>query len=81
MKREIKEFLKNSSIELLVYAALVLGYFFLVLHFLGNWLDGLFVNNRQLYAGAALGLILGQGIVLELLTTLLVRLVRAARRR
>jgi hypothetical protein len=80
MKSEIKEFLKNSSIELLVYSALVLGYFFLVLHFLGNWLHGLYVNNRQLYAWAALGLILGQGIVLELLTTLLVRLVRAARR-
>ena len=81
MKPEIKEFLQNSSIELLVYSALVLGYFFLVLHFLGDWLHDLFVNNRQLYAGVALGLILGQGVVLELLTTVLVRLVRAARRR
>ena len=80
MKPEIKEFLKNSSIELLVYSALVLGYFFLVLHFLGDWLHRLFVSNRQLYAAVALGLILGQGIVLELLTTALLRLVGAARR-
>jgi hypothetical protein len=81
MKPEVKEFLKNSSIELLVYAALVTGYFCLVLHFLGHWLYTLFSHERRMYAGVALALILGQGVVLEWLTTVLIRLVRAMRRR
>jgi hypothetical protein len=81
MKPEVKEFLKNSGIELLVYSVLVCGYFFLVLHFLGTWLNTLFTEDRRLYAGVALGLILVQGVALELLTTALVWLVRAGRRR
>jgi len=81
MKLEVKDFLKNSGIELLVYAALVCGYFFLVLHFLGQWLYTLFVHERRLYAGVALALIVGQGIALEVLTTVLVRLLRGGRGR
>jgi hypothetical protein len=80
MKPEIKEFLANSSIELLVYCVLVCAYFFLVLHFLGDWLNGLFLQDRRVYAAVALGLIVGQGVALELLTGLILRLVRARRR-
>ncbi|HWX20939.1 MAG TPA: hypothetical protein VN578_13650 [Candidatus Binatia bacterium] len=57
--------------ELVVYAALVAGYYFLVLHFLGTWLEQLFRNERRVYAFVALALILGQGLVLEVLTRLL----------
>jgi hypothetical protein len=81
MKVEVKEFIRDSSIELLVYAALVCGYFFLVLHFLGDWLHGLFVQDRRLYAGVALGLMVAQGMGLEWLTTGLIRLVRPGKRR
>ena len=77
MKPEIKEFLKHSAIELLVYSILVVGYFFLVLHFLGDWIFALFQEQRKVYAGVALALILGQGIVLELLTAALLRFIRA----
>jgi hypothetical protein len=76
MKPEAKEFLKHFLVEMLVYAGLVFLYIFLVLHFLGHWLEGLYVQDRKVYAGVALGLIVGQGIALEVLTTALLRLVR-----
>jgi hypothetical protein len=76
MKKEIKSIFKSFSIELVVYAALVLAYFFLVLHFLGGWLYHLFQHERKTYAFVALGLIIGQGIILEILTRALLRLVR-----
>jgi hypothetical protein len=77
MKPEIKAFLKHFMIELLVYSVLVFVYFFLVLHFLGGWIFALFQQQREVYAGVALALILGQGIVLELLTGALLRIIRA----
>jgi hypothetical protein len=81
MKPEVKEFAKSTSIELFVYAALVFAYFMLVLKFLGGWLDRLFVEDRKLYAGIALGLIIAQGVGLEWLTTTLIRLIRTRRGR
>ena len=75
MKRKPKISLPSVVLEFLVYGALVTGYYFLVLHFLGGWLNQLFQSDRQLYAGVALGLIIGQGILLEMLTRLLLTLV------
>ncbi|MDB6123299.1 MAG: hypothetical protein JWQ71_2292 [Pedosphaera sp.] len=79
MKPEIKAVFKSFSIELVVYAVLVVGYFFLVLHFLGDWLYHLYHNERKTYAIVALALIIGQGIVLESLTRTLLRLIRRGR--
>lgn len=81
MKPEFKKFLKHSSIELLVYSGLVVGYFFLVLHLLGDWLAALFKQSRPFYAVVALVLIVGQGMVLELLTSVLLRWIGSGRRR
>jgi hypothetical protein len=55
-------------IELVVYAVVVVAYYFLVLHFLGGWLKGLFDAHRLEYAATALALMVAQGIGLELLT-------------
>jgi hypothetical protein len=60
-------------LELMVYAVLVTGYFFLVLHFLGGALRILFVTNKTAYAFVALALIIGQGVLLEVLTSALLR--------
>ena len=57
--------------ELGLYAALVTGYFFLVLHFLGGALRSLFETNKTTYAIVALALIIGQGVLLEVLSTAL----------
>ena len=58
-------------LELGLYAVLVTGYFFLVLHFLGGALRNLFETNKTTYAVVALALIIGQGVLLEVLTTAL----------
>jgi hypothetical protein len=57
-----------------VYAALVLGYFLLVLQFLGQPLAWLFSDNLVLYAAVALVLIVAQGVVLEAVTSFIMGL-------
>lgn len=76
MKPETAKTLRAFAIELVMYAALVVGYFFLVLHFLGGWLGQLAAHHPRTYAGAAILLIIGQAVVLESVTTLLLRLIR-----
>lgn len=76
MKKEAVNTLRAFLIELCVYAALVIGYFFLVLHFLGAWLQQLEAHHRYTYAGVAILLIIGQAVLLESITTLLLRLLR-----
>lgn len=61
--------------ELLLYAALVTGYFYLVLLLLDGWLARIHEDRTLLYAAVSLLLILGQGFALERLTHFLVRLV------
>ncbi len=73
---------KDSAVaillEVIVYAGLVVAYFFLVLHYMGNWLMDLYQQeSKQLYAVAALLLIICQGLVLETITTTLLRWIRS----
>ena len=68
-------------LEVVVYAALMVGYLLLVLKTLDAPLASMYSEHRVEYAVAALMLILLQGIVLELLTKVLVGLFgRRARR-
>jgi hypothetical protein len=76
MKKETATTLRAFLIELAVYAVLVVGYFFLVLHLLGDWLYQLEIHHRYTYAGVAILLIIGQAVVLENVTTLLLRVIR-----
>ena len=71
MKPEVRTSLWSFLVELVVYGALVAAYYFFVLHFLGDWLRHIFDTDRRLYAGLALGLIIAQGFLLEILTRLL----------
>jgi hypothetical protein len=76
MKKDTATTLRAFLIELAVYAVLVVVYFFLVLCFLGEWLYRLEIHHRYTYAGVAILLIIGQAVVLENVTTLLLRLIR-----
>lgn len=67
----------SMLIELVVYGALVVGYFFLVLHFLGNSLLEIYERDKRIYAVVALCLIVGQGVILETLTTALLKWIRS----
>ena len=69
----------SFAIELAVYAVIVFAYFFLALHFLGGWLAHLYTDNRKLYAIAALALIVCQGVLLEMVTSGLLRVIRRRR--
>ncbi len=76
MKQDAAKSLRAFAAELAIYAVLVTGYFFLVLHLLGGWLFRLETQHRVLYAVVAILLIAGQAIVLDAVTTVLFRLVR-----
>jgi hypothetical protein len=76
MKAEASRTLRAFLIELAIYAVLVSGYFFLVLHYLSGWLQDLHLHNVKLYALVAIALIIGQAVVLESVTTWLLRFLR-----
>ena len=76
MKKQTATTLRAFLIELVVYAILVVVYFFLVLHLLGHGLHQLEIHHRYTYAGVAILLIIGQAVLLESFTTFLLRLIR-----
>ena len=76
MKSESSATLRAFLVELAVYAVFVTGYFFLVLHYLSGWLQELHLHHVKLYALVAIVLIIGQAVLLESVTTGLLRLLR-----
>jgi hypothetical protein len=76
MKQDAAKSLRAFAAELAIYTVLVTGYFFLVLHVLGEWLYRLETQHRILYALVALLLIAGQAVVLDAISTVLFRLLR-----
>ena len=76
MKKDTGRTLLSFLVELVIYSMLVVVYFFLILHFLGDWLQSLDKKSIKLYALVALGLIILQAILLEWVTTFLFRLLR-----
>ena len=79
MKPKAAKALRAFLIELAVYSALVVGYFFAVLHFLTGWINHLEKTHIRLYALVALGLVIGQAILLESVTTFLMRRLQGGR--
>jgi hypothetical protein len=78
-KKDKANTLRAFLVELLVYGVFVTAYFFLVLHYLSGWLQDLHLNHVQLYAVATIVLIIGQAVLLESITTWLLRLLRGGR--
>jgi hypothetical protein len=74
MKKQNGDSLKAFLIEIGVYAVLVVGYLLLVTWLLTRPIKTLYDYSKLYYAGAALLLIVAQGVMLESLTTLLVHL-------
>jgi hypothetical protein len=66
-----KVWLRKFLIELVLYGLLVVGYFFLVLRYLGDPLARLFQDNLTFYAIASLLLIVAQGVLLDFVVTFL----------
>ena len=78
-KKDRSSTLRAFLVELALYAVFVTGYFFLVLHFLSGWLQDLHLHHVKLYALAAILLIIGQAVLLENVTTWLLRFLRGGR--
>lgn len=76
MKAKASATIRAFLIELVVYALLVTAYFFLVLHYLSGWLQDLHLHHVKLYALVAIALIIGQAVLLESVTTWLLRFLR-----
>jgi hypothetical protein len=70
---QIRVIIRNFLLELLIYAALVVAYFFLVLRFLAEPLERLFGSSLYLYAIVCLVLIVVQAVVLEVITTFIIK--------
>jgi len=75
-KKEKEKTLRAFLIELAIYVVFVTVYFFLVLHFLAGWLQDLHLHHVRLYALMAIVLIIGQAVLLESVTTALLRFLR-----
>jgi hypothetical protein len=75
-QREQKKTLRAFLVELAIYGVFVTAYFFLVLHFLSDWLQNLHQHHVKVYALMAIVLIIGQAVLLESVTTWLLRLLR-----
>jgi hypothetical protein len=73
VKTKTVKTLRAFALELVVYGIFVAIYFLLVLHFLGPILGALEKDHIDIYALLCVGSILGQSILLELLTTFLLR--------
>ncbi len=70
---------KAFLVELVVYGILVVAYFLFVLHFLADWINHLEATRIKIYAVVSIGLIIGQAVLLESLTSWLMRLLRGGR--
>jgi len=78
-KKEKTNTVRAFLLELAVYGIFVTAYFFLVLHYLSGWLQDLHLNHVRIYAAITIVLIIGQAVLLESVTTWLLRLLRGGR--
>ena len=78
-KPDLQKLVRNFIIELIVYGILLIIYFYAVLRFLGGILNNFYLNNTTLYAVVGLALIVTQAVVLEAVTSYLIRLLRLDR--
>lgn len=68
--------LRSFVLELFIYTLLISVYVLLVLNFLSGWLKNLYDQGKTRYAIICLLLIIGQGVALEAVTSLLLRFIR-----
>ncbi len=79
MSRDFRNWLTSFIIEVIVYAVLVVGYYLLVLHLMGDWLSHFFKTNIAKYTAISLVLIIAQGVMLEWITRLILGWIRSLR--
>ena len=69
----LRPLLRSILLEIAFYAPIVAVYYWLILRFAGDKLTSLYQQSLSLYAIAATLAIVGQGVLLEMLTSWLLR--------
>lgn len=77
--RELKRIIRYVAVELIIYAILVVAYAAIAFHFLVDPLEHFFRTNLTVYAFIAILLIIGQGTLLEMITSFLLDRLRLER--
>lgn len=67
---------RNLLVEIVIYSVLIFAYYFLVLRWLDDWLLMIFNTNLVYYAIAGLGLILIQAVLLDFVTSYLMKFIK-----
>jgi len=67
---------RNLLIEIIIYSILVFVYYLLVLRWLGDWFMMIFDTNLVYYAVAGLGMIFIQAVLLDFVTSYLMKLIK-----
>jgi hypothetical protein len=75
-KKNLPNLIRKFLVEMAIYAVLLVIYFFAVLQFLGDFLSNLYDNYLFVYAFLGLTLIVVQAVLLEALTSFLMKLLR-----
>lgn len=75
-KMEPRKLFRNLVVEILIYSVLIFGYYMMVLRYLGDWIASIFHSNLYIYAFAGLGLIFVQAVLLDLLTSFLMKFIK-----
>jgi hypothetical protein len=72
IRRLTRSLVISLALELVIYATLLIIYFLIVLRYLQPVLAQLFASNLTVYGFIGLGLIVGQAVLLDLVTAFLV---------
>ncbi len=75
----LRPFLRSMAIELLIYAPIITLYLLLMLHYGTNFLERLFHQSPVVYTIVGFVAMLMQGVLLDLLTSWLLRRSRLRR--
>ena len=73
---EPRKLFRNLLFEIIIYSLLIFGYYLLVLRWLGDWIDSIFSSNLYIYAFAGLGLIFVQAVILDIVTSFLMKFIK-----
>jgi len=75
-KLEPHVLIRNLMIEISIYSILIFGYYLIVLRWLDEWLLAIFQSNLVVYAVTGLGLIIIQAVLLDFVTSFLMRYIK-----
>ncbi len=73
MKPAIRKLIRVFGLQMLIYAVLVTVYLFIIIRYLTDWLLALYQENLPLYAFLSLLFIVLQAVLLDWLTTFIMK--------